>query len=408
MASNDASPRMSEQPLEDVSVLECSTMIAGPYAGQLLGDLGADVWKIERPDGGELARQVEPEVGGESFYYLTANRNKRSLALDVASDEGRELFLDLAREADVVLENFPPTFSDRYGIAYEDVRERNPEVVYCGISAFGETGPYREDGGIDTTVQALSGAMSMTRTADTPPMRTGVPMNDVFAALYAVQGIMAALINRASTGEGDFVDVSLLDAGVSALTTRASFSLATGDPYPPFGRHHNYFAPEGTFAVADRDVQVSVITDRHWMRFCEAIDAPDLAADERFADLNDRVSNRDAVREAVAERLADWSVESLVDALKEAGVPAAPVNDTLSVWEDPQVEAREMRRHLEHPTAGTVPTIGFPVKYDHIEPRIDRHPPRLGEHTREVLDGAGYDDAEIEALLEAGVLETSS
>jgi formyl-CoA transferase len=399
---------MGDQPLADVSVLELSTMVAGPYAGQMLGDLGADVVKIERPGTGELARQLEPTVGDESFYFLTANRNKRSLALDVTADQGRELFLDLAERADVVLLNFPPTFAERYGIAYEDVRERNEAIVYCAISAFGDTGPYREDAGIDTTVQALSGGMSMTRSEDTPPMRTGVPLNDVFGALYAVQGILAALLNRDETDRGEFVDVSLLDAGIAGLTTRATYSMVTGEPYPPFGRRHNYFAPEGTFATADGDLQLSVITDRHWQRFCEVIDAPELAADDRFVEVNERVRNRDAVCEAVADRVADREIEPLVEALREAGVPAAPVNDTVSVWEDPQVRAREMRRTLEHPGAGTVDTLGFPVKYEHIEPRIERHPPRLGEHTRAVLQSAGYDDTTIESLLADDVVEELS
>lgn len=393
------------RPLDGVSVLELSTMIAGPYAGQMLGDLGADVVKIERPGGGELARGLEPMVDGESFYYLTANRNKRGLALDVTDEDGREVFLDLAEAADVVLLNFPPTFAERYGIDHETVRERNPELVYCSISAYGATGPYREDAGIDTTVQALSGAMSMTHTEETPPMRTGVPMNDVFASLYAVQGILTALYDRRDTGEGEFVDVALLDAGVAGLTTRATYSFATGEPYPPFGRRHNYFAPEGVYEVADGDVQLSVITDRHWRRFCEAIDEPELAADERFEEVNRRVSNRGALDERLADLLAGWDVEDLVAALREHDVPAAPVNDTVSVWDHPQVRARGMRRTMEHPDAGEVDTLGFPVKYDRIEPRIDRHPPREGEHTEEVLRARGYGDGEIDELREAGLIE---
>ena len=395
------------RPLEEVSVLELSTMIAGPYAGQMLGDLGADVVKIERPGGGELARDLEPRVGDESFYYLTANRNKRGLALDVTDETGREVFLDLAEAADVVLLNFPPTFAERYGIDHGTVRERNPELVYCSISAYGATGPYREDAGIDTTVQAISGAMSMTRTGGTRPMRTGIPMNDVFASLYAVQGILTALYDRRDTGEGEFVDVALLDSGIAGLTTRATYSFATGEPYPPFGRRHNYFAPEGAYEVADGDVQLSVITDRHWRRFCEALDEPELAADERFEEVNRRVSNRGALDDLLVDLLAEWTVEDLVAALREHDVPAAPVNDTVSVWDHPQVRARGMRRTMEHPAAGEVDTLGFPVKYDRIEPGIDRYPPRLGEHTEEVLRSRGYDDGEIEALREAGSIGTT-
>jgi crotonobetainyl-CoA:carnitine CoA-transferase CaiB-like acyl-CoA transferase len=393
------------RPLEGVSVLELTTMIAGPYAGQMLGDLGADVVKIERPGEGELARGLDPRVGDESFYYLTANRNKRGLALDVTDPDGREVFLDLAESADVVLLNFPPTFAERYDIDHETVRERNPELVYCSISAYGATGPYREDAGIDTTVQALSGAMSMTRTGETPPMRTGVPMNDVFASLYAVQGILTALYDRRDSGEGEFVDVALLDAGVAGLTTRATYSFATGEPYPPFGRRHNYFAPEGVYEVADGDVQLSVITDRHWRRFCEAIDEPDLAADERFEEVNRRVSNREALDERLVDLLGEWTAEELVETLREAGVPAGRVNDTLSVWEHPQVRAREMRRTMEHPDAGEVDTLGFPVKYDRLEPGIDRHPPRLGEHTEQILRDRGYSAAEVDELREAGLID---
>ncbi|MFB6165042.1 MAG: CaiB/BaiF CoA transferase family protein [Haloarculaceae archaeon] len=396
---------MALQPLEDVSVLELSTMVAGPYAGQTLGDMGADVVKIERPGAGELARGIEPKLDGESFYYLTANRNKRSLALDVTAEAGRELFFDLAERADVVLLNFPPAFAETYGLDYESVRAVNDDVIYCAISAFGHTGPYREYNGVDTTIQALSGTMSMTRTADTRPMRSGFPFADVCASLYAVQGILAALRNRDRNGVGDFVDVALLDGVIAGLTTRATYSLATDEPYPPFGRHHNYFAPEGTFEAADGDLQLSVITDRHWQRFCEAVDAPELAADARFETLNGRIEHSEACRAAVADRIADHPVEHLLDRLREAGVPAAPVNDTVAVWDDPQVQAREMLRTLTHPEVGETDTLGFPVKYRNLEQAIDRHPPRLGEHTREVLRAAGYDDATITELLDDDVLD---
>lgn len=396
---------MTSQPLADVSVLELSTMIAGPYAGQILGDMGADIVKIERPGAGELARGIEPKFDDESFYYLTANRNKRSLALDVTADEGRELFYDLADRADVVLLNFPPAFAEQYDVDYESIRERNDDVIYCSISAFGNSGPYSEYNGVDTTIQALSGSMSMARTDETPPMRSGFPFADVCASLYAVQGILSSIINRYKNGGGEFIDISLLDGVIAGLTTRATYSLATDEPYPPFGRHHNYFAPEGTFEAADGDVQLSVITDRHWQRFCDALNAEELATDERFETLDGRIDHNDACRQAVAAKIAKWSVEDVVARLRAVAVPVAPLNNTDEVWEDPQVQAREMLRTMSHPNLGDVDTLGFPVKYRNLDQEIERHPPRLGEHTREILHAAGYDDTTIDDLIDENVLE---
>lgn len=396
---------MTSRPLEDVHVIELSTMIAGPYAGQMLGDLGADVVKIERPGDGELARRLEPSVGGESFYYLTANRNKRSLALDITTEDGRELFLELAAEADVVLENFPPGFTERYGIDYETLQEVNPSIIYCGVSAYGETGPYRTHPGIDTTVQALSGAMSMTRKEGGEPMRTGLPMNDVMGSLYATQGILTALYHRQLTGDGQFIDVSLLDAGVAGLVTRAMYSRVSEEPYPPFGRRHNYFAPEGVYRVADGEVQISVVTDRHWQWFCEAIDAPQLLANPDYEEVNKRVSHRDTLDEELAELLNEWTVDELVEVLRNAGIPAAPINDTISVWDDPQVQERKLLETVDHPTAGSTDQIGHVVKYSDIEPQIQRPPPRLGEHTTEILRELGVDEKLVEELVETGVVD---
>ena len=378
---------MVTRPLKGVNVLELSTMIAGPFAGQLLGDLGADVVKLERPGRGELARELEPTVGNESFYYLTANRNKRSLALDITTDKGTAIFYDLIEVADVLLVNFPPPFLERYDLTYDDLSNLNPDLIYCAISAYGATGPYRDQPGIDTTVQALSGAMSMTRDADTPPMRSGVPMNDVFGAYAAMGGIMAALYNRdMHDAGGEYIDISLLDMGIAGLTTRATYSLVTEEPYPPFGRRHNYFAPEGVYEVTDGEVQLSVVTNRHWEWFCEALDAPELAADDRFTTTNDRVRNRDALESAIETELQNYAVAELVELLKSVGIPAAPVNDTISVWDDPQVQARSLRTEMEHPSAGTVETVRFPIRFDSINPEIDRAPPRLGEHSSAVLE----------------------
>ena len=314
---------------------------------------------------------------------------------------------DLVEKADVVLENFPPTFTDKYDIGYETVREHNSEIIYCSISAYGETGPYRNYPGIDTTVQALSGAASMTRDEDSSPMRSGVPMNDVFAALYAVQGILGALRNREQTGEGDFIDISLLDAGLSGLTTRATYSFATDQPYPPFGRRHNYFAPEGLYEVDDGTVQISVVTNRHWRALCKTLEITHLVNDDRFESVNKRVENRNELDNILEEKLTKWTVKELVTALREAGLPAAPVNDTLSAFENPQAQSRDMRQTVEHPTAGEVDTIGFPVKYENSKLQVKRHPPVLGEHTDEILDSLGFDKKNRKKLLEKGVISQS-
>lgn len=399
---------MVNKPLSNIKILELSTMIAGPFAGQQLGDLGADVIKIERPGQGELARTLEPRMGdgnGESFYFHTANRNKRSIALDVTEGQGRDIFLNLLEDMDVVLENFHPSFTEKYDLDYESVKKYNDSIIYCSISAFGTTGPYREHPGIDTTVQALSGGMSMTRGEDTPPMRTGVPMNDVFASLYAVQGILAALRRRDLDGSGELIDISLLDAGIAGLTTRAMYSLISGEPYPPFGRRHNYFAPEGVYEVANGYVQLSVVTDRHWEWFCDVLDVPDLASDERFEGVNNRANNVEELDEELAAHMSDWTVDQLVNELRDANIPVAPINDTRSVWKDPQVQSRDMLQHIQHPEDGEVPTIGFPVKYDEIAQSIDRHPPLLGEHTTEILSEVGYEDHQIDELRSSDIVE---
>jgi len=380
-------------------------MVAGPLAGQMLGDMGADVVKIERPGGGELARGIEPKIEDESFYYLTVNRNKRSLALDVTEDEGRRIFLDLAAKADVVLLNFPPSFAHRYGINYESVQEHNEDVIYCSISAFGSSGPYAEYSGVDTTIQALSGAMSMTRADGTPAMRSGFPFADICATLYAVQGILSALINRWKNDEGEFVDISLLDGVLAGMTTRATYSLATNEPYPPFGRHHNYFAPEGVFEVADGEIQIAVITDRHWRRLCDVLNADDLASDNRFTTVDDRVEHNDSCREAVSEYLSDWTVQELFETLRETGIPVSPLNDTLDVWDDPHVQAREMKQTLSHPDCGEIDTLGFPIKYENIEQRIEQPPPRLGEHTREILRSLGFESESIDGLVSDEIVD---
>ena len=388
------------RPLDGISVLDVTQMISGPFASMQLADLGADVVKIERPDGGELGRSNPPFVGGRSTYFASVNRNKRSVALDLSSDPGRDAFLSLAEVADVVVENNPPGRMARFGLDYESVRERNPEVVYCSISGFGQDGPYRELPALDLVAQAMSGVTSITGPADDQPYRAGLPIADLTASMFAVQSVVLALFRRERTGEGDRIDVSMLDCLASWLTVRAGHSFGTGEPYPRMGNAVDEFVPYDIYETADGYLAVAVVADHQWRRLCRALDLDEYAEDDRFATLQGRREHRETVDAILETAFADAAATEWFDRLRGAGVPIAPVYDTLEVWEDEQVRSRGL---LTTVTDGDrkVRAIRHPVEFESIDPELREGVPDLGEHTREMLTGAGVPEADLDARVEA-------
>ena len=393
-------------PLEHIKVLDLSRVLAGPYCTMLLADLGAEVIKVERPGTGDDTRQWGPPfAGGESTYYLSCNRNKKSITLNLKSDRGRAIAAELAAQSDVVVENLLPGTLSEYGLGYETLRQANPRLVYCSITGFGQNGPYRDRPGYDLLVQAMGGVMSITGESDGEPMKVGVAISDVTSGLYAAVGILSALNARERTGVGDRIDISLLDSTVSWLANVASAFLVTGSVPKRYGNAHASIVPYQTFAAADGHIVVAVGNDGQWERLCGALERPDLAADERFRTNALRVKNRDALiadleRFFAARPAADWLAR-----LERAEVPAAPVNALDAVFADPHVLARRMLVETPHPTIGTLRMVGSPLKLDSIGRRSMTAPPLLGQHTEEVLwQRLGIARPEVEALRSAGVI----
>lgn len=386
------------QPLTDVTVLDVTQMVSGPFASMQLADLGADVYKIERPDGGELGRSNPPFVEGQSTYFASVNRNKGSVALDLKSEAGQSGFLSLVEEADVVVENNPPGRMDRFDIGYEAVSDRNPELIYCSITGFGQTGPYRDLPALDIVAQALSGVMSITGPADGIPHRAGVPIGDIAASMYAVQSIVLALYQRERTGTGEHIDVSMLDCLTTWLTVRAGASWGNGEPYPRMGNSLPEFVPYGVYEVPEGYLAVVVVADHHWERLCTVIEREELADDERFATGAARREHRETVDEILADAFSTATADEWFERLREHGVPAAPVYDTLEVWDDEHVQARDLLT--------TVPdgdrqanAIRYPVSFSQTDTEVTRGVPGLGDDTRTALAAAGVDEAVIDALV---------
>lgn len=388
--------------LADVRVLDATQVLAGSFASMTLADLGADVVKIERPDGGDIGRQVTPFVDGKSSYYASVNRNKKSVAIDLSAPEGQQVIRDLAADADVFLENHPVGRMERFNIGYDDLIEVNSEIIYCSITGFGQSGPYAEYPALDMVAQAMSGNMSFTGPPDGPPYRAAIPIGDIAGTSYAVQSVLAALYNREHSGEGQRIDVSMLEGLTSWLTVRAGATLATGEAYPRTGNQLEEFVPYNTYETADGYLVVINVTDRHWRRLCEIIDRPELADDARFATAEARRAHRDDVNALLTDALSERSAVEWFDQLAGNGVPSAPVYDTSEVWEDEQINARGLL--LDPPDGGPFPAIDYPVEFNNTETGPRRGTPSLGEDTRATLIEAGYDAQTIEALSDQGVI----
>jgi len=383
------------KPLDGTKVLDVTQVLSGPFASMLLADMGADVVKIERPDTGDVARGNAPFVGDQSAYFISVNRNKRSVALDLKSDEGREAFLRLAEKADVIVENYQPGTMERFGLGYEAIRKRNEQIVYCSISGFGQSGPYADRPALDIIVQAMSGNMSITGPEDSKPYRSGIPIADIAGSMYAVQSILGALLKRGQTGSGQYIDISMMDALVSWLTVRTVYTFAMGDPYPRNGNKLSEYVPYGVFETSDGYLALVALHDRHWRQICDLLGMPELGNDERYATLEKRLENRVEVEALIQEKLVERPSQEWFELLSTNSVPAGPILNTLEVWDDPHVQSRNLLSQI------TVDDESFDViKYPvpQFSSEITTGVPDIGEHSYDELRAAGYSDEEIAAL----------
>jgi len=392
-------------PLAGYRVLELAHLVAGPACGLYLADMGADVIKIEAPGAGDASRTTYgTQYGGESAVFLTVNRNKRSVAIDLARPEGRAAFERLVAGADVVVEAYRGGVAERLGIDWTRLSPINPRLIYCSLSAFGPEGPWRDKPGVDMVVQAMGGLMAVMGEPDGPPVLCGAPVLDTIGALMAGQGVLTALLHRERTGEGQRLDVSLLNGTLLAHAARLSIFLATGEEPGRWGSGHPYIVPFQAFQARDGFVYVAVWVDRLWRPFCEAIGEPALAADARYATRADRLARRDELGALLAKVFATRTVADWMARLEAHDVLCAPVNRYADLPNDPQIQATGMLVEQDHPRAGRFRTLDTPIRFSRTPGTIRTPAPALGEHTDAVLAEAGLTRAEIDALRASGVV----
>ncbi len=385
--------------LDGIRVVDLSRVLAGPFCGALLGDLGADVIKVEDPKFGDESRTWPPHRDGESAGYLINNRNKRGISVDLKTPEGVEIVRRLVRDADVLIENFRTGTMEEFGLGYETLRPINPRLIYCSVSAFGRTGPRADGAGYEALMQAFSGIMSITGEPGGAPVRCGVSFLDLTTGILCALGVVSALHYRAKTGEGQRVDGSLLETAVGLLNFQAAGYLLAGIVPKPLGSAHPALSPYRNFRCRDDQwVFIAGANDRLWRRLADALELGWMADDPRFAVNIERVKNRAELERLVGEAIARHDREPLLKLLDEAGVPATPVNTVDQVLNDPQTQSRPIIRRMKHPKLGELPVVGMPVSFSRMNPDVRRHAPGRGEHTAEILAQIGYSPAEIEEL----------
>jgi crotonobetainyl-CoA:carnitine CoA-transferase CaiB-like acyl-CoA transferase len=392
-------------PLHGIKVVELAQIMAGPTCGLLLADMGADVIKVEKLPGGDDARAYTvPSIRGESAAFMILNRNKRSFAVDLKTPGGLEAVRRLIAGADVVIENFRKGTLDRLGLGYDALRAHDPRLIYCAVSGYGRTGPYADRPGFDLIAQGFAGIMSITGEPGGPPAKSGTPVADINAGILAALGIVAALLSRATTGRGQLVETSLMEAAIQQTTWQSALFFATGANATPTGSAHFLTAPYQAFATQDGWINVGGANQANWERIATVIGRPELIADPRFRSNGDRVRNREALTPLVAEKLRERPSAHWIRELEAAGVPVGPVNQIGDMLADPQVAAREMVLELEHPRAGPTRALGMPIKFSEAQADLTRPAPLLGQHSREILEQLGYAAAEIEALQRDGAV----
>ena len=398
-------PRPTQGALKGIKVVELAQIMAGPTCGMLLADMGADVIKVEKLPGGDDTRSyTQPSINGESAAFMILNRNKRGIAVNLKTPGGLEVVKRLLADADVVTENYRKGTLEKLGLGYDVLKALNPRLIYCAVSGYGRTGPYADKGGFDLIAQGFAGIMSITGEPGGPPVKSGTSIADINAGILAALGIVSAIVARATTGRGQMVETSLMEAAIQQTYWQSAIFFATGENPGPTGSAHILTAPYQAFPTKDGWINVGGANQSNWERIVKVIDRPELAEDARFRTNGDRMRNLAALTPLVAERLrarpsADWIRE-----FEAAGVPVGPVNKIGEMLVDPQVAAREMVVEVDHPRAGRMKTLGNPIKFSDTPGEVRRAAPLLGEHTREVLEELGYGSSQIDRLDEEGAV----
>ena len=393
-------------PLEGIRVLDLTQVMAGPFCTMILGDLGADIIKIEPPGRGDMSRKGMGFFlsGDDTAAFLAINRNKRSVTVDLKSDEGKQILVELVKEADVLVENFRPGVTARLGIGYANMRTVNPRIIFASISGFGQTGPYAERAGFDLIAQGMSGIMSVTGGPDSLPVKCGIPISDLGAGLFCALGILSAYITRERTGEGQEIETSLFDAALALSVWETAELWATGRVPQPLGSAHRLLAPYQAVRTKDGHITIAANTQGLWSRLCETIERPDLIEDERFVTNEARMENRQVLVAEIEGATKTKATDEWVQLFDAVGFPAGPIYDYEQVFQDSHTIERRMLEEYAHPIEGTVKTLGIPVKFSKTPGAVRRHAPLLGEHTDEVLRETGFKQSVISDLHERGVI----
>lgn len=391
-------------PLKGIKVIDMTRVLAGPFCTMMLADMGAEVIKVERPETGDDSRAFGPHQKGESAYFMSINRGKKSLTLDLKSEKGKEVLRRLIKDADVIVENFKPGVMKKLGLGYDELAKINPRLIYCASSGFGHTGPYSTRPAYDLIIQGMGGLMSITGPDESTPTKVGSSIADIFAGVFATIGVLGALNHRHQTGKGQMVDVAMLDCMVAILENAVARYTTTGVDPVPIGNRHPSIAPFTSVRTSDGFINIACGNDLLWKKFCEVIGRPELVADERYLTNADRCNNMEQLIPVLNDAIGENTTSFWLEKLEAAHIPAGPINHISEVLNDPQVIARQMLVELTHPTVGKIKVPGTPVKFSETVAEISQPAPVLGQHNREILAAAGFSESEIDSLINEKVV----